>query len=95
MAEQKGGRIDLWTFIVSCGLEEEFERNWMGLVTHKRTRLVLRADMTPELVQTIAGAKDLVADARRGAASAVSSARQAVVNRLLANARKPSDETES
>ena len=39
---------DLWRVITSCGLEQDFEYDRKGRVIHKRTRLVVRADMSPE-----------------------------------------------
>ncbi len=79
---------DLWRVITSCGLEQDFEYDRKGRVIHKRTRLVVRADMSPELVRTLLGARDLVQDAQRGAVGAVAAARQAIVAKLLANAER-------
>jgi hypothetical protein len=88
MAAAPPEKIDLWALIVSCGLEEEFEHDWMGRVKHKRTRVVLRADVTPELVRTLAGANQMISDAQRGAAGAIETARQTIVSKLLTNSEK-------
>ena len=88
MASSSTDKTELWAVIVSCGLEEEFERDWFGRVKHKRTRLVLRADMTPDLVRMLAGAKSLIADAQGGLAGVALAAREKIVERLLANAEK-------
>jgi hypothetical protein len=71
-------QTQLWKVIISYGLEEEFERDWLGRVRSRRTHRYLRAEVTPELAQLLANANAHVA----GAASAIAAAPEAV-RRLL------------
>lgn len=65
----------LWKLIISYGLEEEYERDWLGRIRSRRTQRYLRAEVSPELAQ-------LLAEANRRVSGAISSAPEAV-RRLL------------
>ncbi len=80
-------KINLWAMIVSCGIEQEFERDWTGRIKYKRTNCYIRADATPEFVQALVSANTLLSDARKGSAGMLASAQEQVRQRLLAATR--------
>ncbi len=63
----------LWRIIVAYGLEEEFERDWLGRIKSRRSRRYLKAEITPELA-------GLLAEAKTQAGGAVGVAKAALVS---------------
>ena len=84
MSESTNESAKLWALIVSCGLEQEHERDWLGRIRNKRSKIYLRVDATPEFVQMIANANATLAAAQSGTAGALTAARDAVKSRLKA-----------
>lgn len=68
----------LWEIIVQYGLEEECERDLLGRIKSKRSKRYLRAEMTPELAQALAGGAAYVGGAKAALAAAPDQVRRAL-----------------
>jgi predicted DNA-binding transcriptional regulator YafY len=85
MGEAAGGKTNLRMIILTCGLEEEFERDFFGRIRHKSTKRYIKAEFTPEALQALASTAATLSSARELAAGAVGAAKDAVRKRLLAS----------
>lgn len=74
----------LWALIVQYGLEEEYERDWLGRVKSRKTKRYLKAEVTPELATLLANTSAQFGSAA-GAARAALSATPENVRRLLSS----------
>ena len=70
-------RARLWGVIVAYGLEEEYERDLLGRIKSRRTKRYLRAEITPELAQMIAGLHVQLGVVARNAKAAMASPAEA------------------
>lgn len=76
--------VHLWAIMVSCGLDEEFEYDWLGRIKHKQTSRYIRIDAAPEFVEMLVSARASLALAGKGAANALSKTSATLKQRLLA-----------
>jgi hypothetical protein len=81
----------LWAIIVTYGLEEEYEHDWLGRIKSKSSRRYLRADITPELAQTLAQANAQIGQVATDARVLFGSARERVRGLLAARERPETD----
>jgi hypothetical protein len=79
----------LWTFIVTSGLEEEYERDWLGRIRSRSTKRYLKAELTPELAQALASASAQLNQAAGTAKAAITSGKDAM--RKLLTARETNE----
>lgn len=87
MAEPSEDQTRLWGVIVAYGMENLYERDWLGRIRSKRTKGYIKAEITPELAQALAGASAQLAGAAATAKSALASAPRNV-RQLLSNLRE-------
>lgn len=68
----------LWTFIIECGLEEDYTRTWLGRIKSRKTKRYLRIEVTPELAQLMSSAAGGLAVAVAGAGRRLAATRDSV-----------------
>jgi len=83
MRETDKASTNLWAVMVSYGLEEEFDHDWLGRIRHNRTKRYLRIDANPEFLDAIATAQQALSLAGKGAVGALTKARETIRRRLL------------
>lgn len=88
MPEPSKESANLWAVIVSAGLQDEFEHDWLGRIKSKRTNAYIRVDATPEFLQMIAQTNAALDAAKHGVVSQLVKAQEAL-RQFAATSRLP------
>ncbi|MDZ4760641.1 MAG: hypothetical protein SGJ21_06175 [Alphaproteobacteria bacterium] len=88
MSTPSDDQVRLWGIIITHGLVDEYERDWLGRVRSRHTQRYIRADFTPELAQFVLGAGATLQGVAGGAKAAITAAPDQL-RKLLANLQEP------